>query len=375
MKHFFSKCLVLFLFILMLVPFPLTADEDTGKTGKKEQHQALSHRVKIGRAEYVSAGDAKSYPGTVHPATKTDLAFRVGGPLVRVKAGAGEKVEKGRVLMEIDPRDYKDSIQVLEARLAGAQAMLENAEQEFGRVKILHSQKVAPQSDFDKAKTMYDTAKADIRHLKAQLQIANHKLWDTTLKAPFAGVIIETKVENHEMIRPGQVVLTLQDIRELEIVVNVPENEILNIPLEKGVPAEVSFPALPEKHFPVQLKEWSTAADSLTRTYALTYAMPAPDGIQILPGMTAEVKFSSGNEPEMAVSVPASALVTSDSEGPWVWVFDPGTKTAAKRMVEPGGFVGGSRIRINKGLSRKEMIVISGMDFITPEMTLIPTEM
>lgn len=238
------------------------------------------------------ASGGYSYPGTIHASRTTQLAFRVGGPLIQVNVDGGAKVEKGQLLMQIDPRDFKDNIAVLTAQLDGAKAQQLLAERNFDRAETLFKQQVSASADFDRAKGAFDAAFSGVRSLEAQLQIARHRLQDTSLKAPYSGVVIKRMVENYEMISSGKVVLELQDISELEVEIRVPESEIVGRPLKKGEAAQFELSTMPGKKFAVQLKEWSPAADPVTRTYALRFSFQVPPGLQILPGMTADVSYN-----------------------------------------------------------------------------------
>lgn len=239
-----------------------------------------------------TAGDMlnrHSYPGVIQASRTAKLAFRVGGPLVEVKVKAGQRVTQGGLLMQIDRRDFVDKIEVLEAQLAGARAQRQLAKRNFNRAETLFEQQVAASADFDQAKSRFDSARAGVRGLEAQLKIARHQLADTSLKAPYDAVVSAQMVENHEMVKPGQVVLSIQNIDQLEVEIQVPESEIMHYPLKRGQPARVELLAADGLSIQAELQEWSPIADPVTRTYTLRFAFPVPPGVQVLPGMTAEV--------------------------------------------------------------------------------------
>ncbi|MBU0946644.1 MAG: efflux RND transporter periplasmic adaptor subunit [Proteobacteria bacterium] len=230
-----------------------------------------------------------SYPGHVLASRQAKLAFRVKGPLIRVEVQPGETVEEGQVLMQIDPRDFEDNIRVLEAELAGAQARQDGAKRDFTRAQTLFDQHVSATADFDRARSSFDSAVAGVQSIRAQLQIARHQLKDTSLRAPYAGVITTQGAENFEMVKSGEEVLGIQDISTLEVEITIPESEIVHHLLQKGEEVAVELSAVPGRLFAARLKEWNTAADPLTRAYALRFSFPAPADVHVLPGMTAEV--------------------------------------------------------------------------------------
>ncbi|MDZ8118804.1 efflux RND transporter periplasmic adaptor subunit [Pontiella agarivorans] len=321
------------------------------------------------KAEPLSRGH--SYPGVVKASEETALSFRVGGPLTEVNVVLGEPVKKGDLLLQIDPRDFEDRIQSLEAQLAGAAARLANARQDYRRVTQLFEENVVAQADYDRAESANDSAEAAVKNIEAQLQIARHALEDTSLRAPYDGTVTAQRVENHEMISPGAVVLQYHAIDKIEIVVNIPENEMGGIPLNRTDSyVEVSFPALRSQTFSARLKEWSTLADPLTRTYAVTFELNVPEGVVILPGMTANVAFSKPEEQALVLTVPVSALVAGPDGGSSVWVYDEEQETAALRSVQVGVLSGDRRVVIAEGIAEGEHVVVSGSRLIHENQAL-----
>jgi RND family efflux transporter MFP subunit len=233
----------------------------------------------------------RSYPGTVYANSTAKLSFRVSGPLETVKKDSGDRVKKGELLMQIDTRDFKDQIVVLEAQLAGSKAQKQRAEKDFARAQTLFDQQVSASADFDLAQSAFDMSEAGVQALEAQLRIARHRLEDCYLKAPFDGIVITREVENYEMIQAGHVVVEMHNISPLEVEIKIPENEMVKLKLERGEEAQVRLINTPDQSFTAILKEWQTVADPLTRTYLLRFSFSVPQDLQILPGMTAEVQL------------------------------------------------------------------------------------
>lgn len=247
------------------------------------------------------SGVERSYPGTILASRSAQLAFRISGPLTQVNVEPGMTVKKGQLLMQVDPRDFTDNIAVLEARLEEAKARKILAERNYERARTLFDQQVSAGADFDQAKGAFDAAFAGVRGLEAQLQIARHRLKDSSLRAPFAGVVTKQKVENFEMVQAGQVVVAVQDMSSLEVEIRLPEAELLGQPLKKGATGLFELSALPGRQIKARLKEWSPAADPVTRTYALRFAFSVPDDLQVFPGMTADV-FYNGSQTDLVRS-------------------------------------------------------------------------
>jgi len=340
---------------------------------KKKHVEAPETRKQSIRVEKVQAAMFEKrvcYPGTICAAKQSQLAFRVGGPLIRVAVNPGDRVKAGQLLMQIDPKDFEDGIRVLEAQLQGARARGKNAEQDFFRIKNLFRGNVVSRADFDHAAAASRSSRATVNQIQAQLAQARHQLAYTRLTSPFDGIITDQLIENHEMVRPGQVVVKLHDISELDVTINVPENEIIHHAMTVGEKGVVTFPGVRNRSFPANFKEWNSQADPQTRTYAVTFVMAAPDDVRILPGMTAEVAWADESADRREVAVPVTSIVNFGNDKSFVWRFDPVTRKAQAAEVVTGHFKGSSRITILSGLKPGDHIVSGGMDFITPDTPL-----
>lgn len=358
---------VLLIVVIAAVSMAAGKRKEAGRHAVKVKmgHENTPRPIRFERVKAEALTRDRSYPGFVKASEETALSFRVGGPLTEMNVVLGEPVEKGDVLMQIDPRDFEDRILSLEAQMAGVAAQQENAQQDFKRVSQLFEEKVVPQADYDRAKSALDSADAQVKSIGAQLQIARHALEDTTLRAPYSGTVTARLVENHEMIQPGVVVLHYHAIDKIEIVVNVPENEAANAPVETDrIFAHVTFPALPGQEFKAGLKEWSTRANPMTRTYAATFVMPAPEANRILPGMTATLSFRGTFDRARAISIPVAALTSGAADTSSVWIYDETAGTVSERRVVTGRLSGDSRVVVTDGLEEGECVVVAGSRFL-----------
>ena len=227
----------------------MSAASDGGVGAKMKALFAEPRPVLLEEVRSGNESKSRTYPASVQASKEAPLSFRVSGPLVTVNGQPGDFIKKTAVLMAIDPRDFQDSIRVLEAQLSGAMAALEKSRLDFERSKSLLGENVMSRASYDAAKGAFETSAASVKDIQARLKIARHQLADTKLLAPFDGIVATKRVENHEMVSAGQVVLTVLDISSLEIKANIPENEIARTSLAPGQEATVGFASLPERTF------------------------------------------------------------------------------------------------------------------------------
>ncbi|MBF0232935.1 MAG: efflux RND transporter periplasmic adaptor subunit [Desulfamplus sp.] len=388
-----------------------------GGCKKKEEPVAkeVTRPVKVVTVGGRTDAEVISLPAKTRANLRADLSFKVAGPLIELPVEEGQEVEKGQLIARIDPRDFETNLMGIKSSLSeaianlksmerGARAedikMLESgvdaakaeylfAEDQYKRYKQLWINQHASKADFDRQTSLRDKAKAGlesarqdlakgkkgarkedidaqqsrIRGLEASLKAAQDALKDTYLKAPFAGIMAKRYVENHQEIQAKQPIAFLQDISKIEILVDVPETLMTRV-REGYVPdLAVKFAGAPDQSFQLTFKEFSTEADPQTLTYQAVFVMPRPQGINILPGMTATVegKLKSAVENASRIVIPAITVSRDPEKIPYVWVLNESDMTVKKTKVQVGELTGSDDIVILDGLHQGEKVVTAGI--------------
>ncbi len=363
-----------------------------------------------------SAGSGQRvFPGTVQAAQRARLSFRVSGPLTSRPVKQGQKIRKGALLAQIDPRDFETRIKNLEAQLANlqarrkameaarpedirrleanlavAQARLLEADATFRRYQRLYENDNVSKAEFDQRRAARDVAQANVRSaeealgigrigardediqamdaqiraLQAQIEQAQDNLRDTALRAPYDGSVAETYVENFEYVRAQQEILSLQDVSVVEIVAQIPENVVALARKDASPDFRVRFESLPDQEFAAKLTEIATQADPVTRTYAVAFQTPQPEQANIFAGMTAEVVLEAGTQAEDVFNVPVAAVFTDENGKQCLWILEEQSMTTRKAEVKVGDLMGSSA-RILAGVAAGDTVVTAGANYLT----------
>jgi len=347
--------------------------------GKKEEETATKEVVRPVKTMKIASADEafrQTYPGRVRAAKRADLAFQVDGPLIELPVDEGQAVKKGDLVARIDPKDFQTNLRNAEGQMAKAEAALQLARSEYERVQRIREKDPGAVSEamIDRRREAVNKAQADIKSVKAAVDAVKDQLSYTYLRAPFPGVIAKRYVDNFQEVRAKQPIVSLQDVSEIEILVDVPELIIARA--RRGdAQAVAEFEATPGQEYELTLKEYSTEADPRTQTYRLVLTMPAPEGVNILPGMTANVHgIKPPGDAEDRFVIPAIAVFGDEAGDSNVWVVDQESMTVHRRKVITGDLTGMDRIQIVDGLQSGEMIGVSGVSQLREGMKIRPVE-
>ena len=319
--------------------------------------------VKIMTVQADAASFSHGFPGKVRASRRSELSFKVSGPLVALPVEEGQYVKKGDLIAQIQKRDFQTAMDEAKARNL-------EAEKQFRRYKELYAKKQVSQADYDRYRAARDVA-------RAQLEDAGNSLKDTSLLAPFDGIISKRFVENFQKVQANEPIVNLQDITRIEILVNVPELLMAELRNKKEFKIHASFETIPGKEFPLTVKEFSTQADPATQTYQVVTVMDQPAEANILPGMTAMVTAQAGpvgNEAARVITIPAIAVMDAPGNEPYVWLLDKEKSTVHKTRVTVGRLEGSKNIIIKDGLKDGDIVIIAGIMQLEEGMKVRPWE-
>ena len=371
----------------------------------------------------VTAGDelhVRSFPGKAEASRNVTLAFQVPGLIVKLPVKEGQKVAKGDVIAQLRQDEFDARLKTLqgqldqsraglrslrqgarpeeqlrlEAQVRAAEARLVNARAAFERYERGLKSNVVARSDYDAAESAYRVAReehksaiqllesgtiaraedieakeAEVRGLEGRVVEANLQLADSTLRAPYDGVIAQRFVEEKQNILAKAPVVRFQDVDEIEVAVDVPETVMAaDIRLADIVQLVAEFSGAPGLQFPVQIREVAQVADPVTQTFRVRAAAKTPPDVRILPGMTATVTATYRRASILGnrVLVPIAAVAQQPSGDQVAWVLGS-EGTVAPRPVKLGAATG-ERIEILEGLQPGDRVVVAGVRFLREGM-------
>jgi len=149
------------------------------------------------------------------------LSAEVSGVVLRWTAEAGSAVKKGQLLVEIDPVDFRLAVAQAQAALDAALARLKQAEQQLKRSQELVREGFFSQEALIQRETEVALMRSERASQQAQLAVARRQLAKATLRAPYAGSVIERLAQTGEAVAPGTVLYVIAETGAAEVSANI----------------------------------------------------------------------------------------------------------------------------------------------------------
>jgi membrane fusion protein, multidrug efflux system len=311
--------------------------------------------IAVARAE----GEPVSVTGHIRARTEESLAFRVDGRVIARRVDVGQEVRKNDLVAELDPQPLRDALRTAQAAQAAAEAALHEATKNVERQRFLNKQGVASGVTLDAAERTFKTAKAGIDAAAAQVHEAEDRLGYTQLRADAPGYVIATGAEAGEVVRAGQMIVTVAQQGGMDAVFDVPDSLIRQV--APDAPISVALSDDPSVHTTGRVREVAPQADPVTRSFRVKVALSErPEAMRL----GATVIGRTNMRATKGIELPATAL-TIEGKQPAVWVVD---QKSMEVSLRPVGLEqeNSSSIVVSHGLEGGELVVTAGVHALRP---------
>jgi RND family efflux transporter MFP subunit len=323
--------------------------------------------VAIITAQRNTIPDSLEAMGTVRAAQTTQVASQSMGNITAIRAQEGDRVQSGQVLAAIDDAQPRAAVQQSEAAVTAAQKDASSAETELAlaqstlkRYQQLFDKKSLSPQEFDEIKTRSqaaearrDMARAVEAQANATLTQAKTSLGNTQIRAPFAGVVTEKKVDAGTFASPGMPLFTLEDATRYRLEAMVDENDIHFVRTGEVVP--VRLDSLRGSEFKGKVAQMVAAADAASRSFLVKIELPAD--ARLRSGLFGRVYFPRGTRSALLIS---RTTVVERGQLRGVFVVDA-NQIAQLRYVTLGN-TSGENVEVLSGLQDGEKLVAAPGD-------------
>jgi membrane fusion protein (multidrug efflux system) len=313
------------------------------------------------------------YVGQTAGSREVEVRARVTGILQKRNFDEGAPVKQGQSLFTIDPAPYQAAAARAEADVGAAQARLEQAKRNAGRLKPLYAEKAVSQKDYDDAVSAEAIGAADLKAARARLDEARLNLGYTKVEAPVSGVASRSlRSEGSLVSGPDVLLTTVVQVDPIWVMFGIPDNEQARLTREMQA-GRLALPADGQFEVALILSDGSVYGHTgklnftdvrispNTGTRESRATIPNPEGA-LRPGQFVRVQLRGATIPN-AVSVPQRAVLEGP-QGKFVYVVNEQSQAEA-RPVEAGEWAGNTWI-ITSGLKPGERVITDGVMKLGP---------
>ncbi len=323
--------------IALVVIILLVVGKKAGWFGKSGNFK----EVEITKVERIDIIETVSATGKIQPEIEVKLSSEVSGEIIELPVVEGQQVQKGDLLVRVNPELYQSSLersraglQNIRAGLSQTEASLREAEANYERNKSLFEKGIISKAEWDRIVSAYEVAQANrqsafynVKSAQASVNEALENLGRTNIYAPMSGTISSLDAELGERVvgtqqMAGTEILRVADLSNMEVEVDVNENDIVKISIGDSTIVEVD--AYLGQEFRGVVTEISNSANATATADQVTnfkvkvrileesyehLLEGKPDNYSpFRPGMTATVDIIT-NRKDGVIAVPISAVV------------------------------------------------------------------
>ncbi|MBN2373114.1 efflux RND transporter periplasmic adaptor subunit [bacterium] len=282
--------------------------------------------------------DRINLPATIAPWEDLTILAEVSGAIISISVKEGDTVKEGDILAQIDPRDYEN-------RLNQIQASYSLAQLEFDRISRLAKTSAASQAQLD-------SVQSRLHEISSSLESAKLDLERCTTKAPIPGFINKRFAKIGLLVSRADPLFQILDTRRVKVEVGIPESDVDAINDLKE--AEITIDALNNLKVTGKKAFLSRQPESFARVYNLKLEVENPDNL-LRAGMFARVNLVKKRYPDSLV-VPLYSVVTNENEH---YVYVVNDETAHYRPIKLG-VLNGWQVQVTDGLKPYERVIVVG---------------
>ena len=328
-------------------------------SGKKETAEPIRSvkLITVGASDLNVQGE---YAAEVKARVESRLAFRVGGKILVRQAEAGQRVQAGQVLAEVDVQDYALAAQAAQAQVIGARSQRDLAAADYKRYEALLAQNFISAAELERRSATLKAAQASLDQALAQAQSQSNQAGYAKLMAATSGVITGIEAEPGQVVSAGQPVVRFAQDGPRDAVFAVPEHVVGRLKLGQKMTASLSSG---NQTVQGQVREIGASADPVTRTFTVKLGLEKSEALPLGITLNVHAPHLAGSQPNV-IKVPTSAL-RQEGQQSAVWVFDAASSTVTSQMVQVAT-ADGNEVVIASGLKPGQQIVSAGVHVLSP---------
>lgn len=298
------------------------------------------------------------FVATVRSLRSTTIQPQVEGFVRQILVRAGDRVQAGQPLVQIDPDRQQAAATVTESQRAAREADLELARQQLERIQKLYEAGAVARASLDEAEAAHKSAEAQLKALQSEIREDQVQLRYYRVTAPTAGIIGDIAIRQGDRVTPATVIATIDQSEGLETYINVPLEQAAA--LRPGLTVEL-LDADGKVLASNPVTFIAPRADDTTQSVLVKATLrQRPPDVRVMQYVRARIVWSS----DPALAVPLVAVNRLGGQY-FVFVAEPAQQgfVARQRPVTLGTVIGDEYV-VRGGLQPGERLITSNLQKI-----------
>ena len=255
---------------------------------KKAQKESYS-TVEI---TYGNLRQIVSATGEIQPVNTVNVGSQVSGTIDNIYVDYNSHVNKGDVLLTIEPSVLQAQVREAEASLNSSQSKRNYAKSEYERNKILYNEGFISRAEMEQSQTTYEQAEQEVVRMNSQYERSKTDLGYATITSPVDGTVISRKVDVGQTVAASFQTPDLfeiaEDLTKMQIETSVSEADIGVI--KEGQKVTFTVDAYPTKTFEGRVHQIRLSPTTTSNVVVYTVVIDVNNAdLSLMPGMTAFV--------------------------------------------------------------------------------------
>lgn len=256
----------------------------------------------------------------------------------------GQSVNQGDILVVLEKKEE-------EAALKAAQATLDERKRAFDRADDLIEKKAMSTATLEERRAQLQEAEGRVEEIEARIR-------DRIIRAPFDGVLGLRRISPGTLLRPGDVITTIDDLKQIKVDFDAPS--LFLAALRPGLQVKGKVTAYGDEVFTGTVATVNSRVNPVTRTVTVRAILPNPN-LRLRPGLLMSIRLNKN--PRTSQLIPEGAIIQK-GERSFVFVAKGSegdqAATAQNRAVKLGARIPG-KVEVVNGLEADERVIIHGL--------------
>lgn len=367
--------------LLGFIAWRIYQNQEQAKATTASQAQALLNRPVPVQVVPVAQRPMPIYLtalGTVTPYMSVTVKARVNGQLEPVKFTEGQEVRQGQTIMQIDPRPYQAALDQAKGTLAHDEALLKDAQTQYGRYKALFEAGVVSKETMETDEATQGQYLGAIQSDKASIETAQLQLNWCSIQSPINGRI------GLRLVDPGNIItanttnlVIINQFRPIAVYFTLPENQLPQVLAKLAADKRLPVDAYDHDNLKKLATGLLLTADNQIDTTTGTAKLKAVFDNQdegLFPNQFVNIRLVMEDRPS-ALVVP-SAAIQNGLQGSFVWTVDTDAKGATTAKIQPVkiALAQGQVTILDSGIEAGQKVVVDGADRLRQGAPVVATQ-